>query len=126
MIPDYIRTCNEEVKKKVMGFRDSSDVWIENIDVTAESLVGFVLLFSNKAVTILKNTALVAYYVHAILSNVSVQGRQWLIHKEIMLVEFLLVSGTQEPLKEEEGPENKEMLVYGFTSLMNVLMESGV
>lgn len=33
----YTRACFEEVRKKVMGFRDSKNVWIESIDGSAES-----------------------------------------------------------------------------------------
>lgn len=54
-----------------MGYRCSGNVWIDNFDGTAESFIGFVLLFSDKKTTTLKNTALGAYSVHDFLLNVS-------------------------------------------------------
>lgn len=45
------------------------------------------------------------------------------------LVVIIPVSCTHEPLEEEEeveGAENKEILVFGITSTMNILLESGV
>lgn len=49
-----------------MECRDSGNVWSENSDGNGKSFVGFVQLFFDKSITILKCTALVAYYVQGV------------------------------------------------------------
>lgn len=51
MITNYIRTCYEEVQKKVMWSRANGTVWIENINGILESFAGFVQLLSDNAET---------------------------------------------------------------------------
>lgn len=46
MTMEYVRAKYEEVKKELLGSRDSGNVWTEHLDRIAESLVGFVQLFS--------------------------------------------------------------------------------
>lgn len=82
-----------------------------NIDGTAEFFVGFVQLLSEMTAATLKRTAFVAYPIHAICLNEYARRRQLLIANGNALEGVLLVRRTQEPLIEQEGAEDDEMLV---------------
>lgn len=56
LIQINFQTCYEEMKENQMGYRGSDNVRTENIDEPAESSVGFVQLFSDRAATTLKKT----------------------------------------------------------------------
>lgn len=72
----------------------------------------------------LKSTALVSYPMPNILLNFSDKRRQHLTEKGDTPVGFLSVCCTQQPLEKEKGTENEEMLMYGFTSSITLLLES--
>lgn len=74
--------------------------------------------------TTLNNTALVAYFAHTDLINVSARGKQCLIDNGHEQIGFLTVCCTQEQLDKEKGAEYEERSVYAFTS--STTIPSGV
>lgn len=74
----YIRTRYKEVRKTVMGSRDSSSVQIEISDGNPESFAGFRVIFC-KMGTRMKRTALGAYPPHAFLLSLPPSRRIWSI-----------------------------------------------
>lgn len=109
-----------------MGSLDSGNVWIENSDGSAESVVSIIYLFPSKTSMALRSTLLAAYPVQQILLNVSSRRGQQLIGNDHTLVGFLQVYCTQEELEEEECAKDEDILEYGFTSSMKVPLESGI
>lgn len=71
MTIEYIRTCNEEVKKKMMRSSNSGSVRIEKRNRNEESFVGLLLFFFDKTATILNSIVLVSYLLQAIRLNAS-------------------------------------------------------
>lgn len=99
MTTDYIRSCYEKVKKKVIGSLNKKYVGIEKGDANVESFVGFLQLFSNKTTAALTNTALVAHAVHVIPMSVLARIRQHLNDHIYTRVVFLPVCSTDEQLE---------------------------
>lgn len=62
---DYIRTCHKEVKQRLWDDRTAGMSGLREV-----LFVGFLQVFIDKMLTALKNTALVAYSIHAIVLNV--------------------------------------------------------
>lgn len=85
----------------------------------------FCFVIFRKTATTLTNTLLVAYLPHTNLYMCSTKRRQWLVENGHTLRCFQLICCTREPLEEEEGAEDEEIPVLGFSSSMNVPMESG-
>lgn len=59
-----------------MGSFDSRAVWDESENGKRESFVWFVQILSDKTVTTMKSTALVAYRIHAVSLNNSLRNSQ--------------------------------------------------
>lgn len=117
--------CYGEVKKEVMGSFESGDIWNERRGEGRETFVGFAQIFSDKTATSRKGSALVAYPVHAVLLNLSIGTRQWLIDQGHALVAFLPVCTGDEEMEEDVVGEGREVSVYRFTSLETVPLEDG-
>lgn len=73
MTTKYIGTRPEEVKKELMGFLDSGNVYIENSNGNVESFTYFIQIFSDKTATALNSTSLATFSVYSIIPDVSVR-----------------------------------------------------
>lgn len=80
----------------------------------------FAQKFSDKKVTTLKSTTLVAYPVQAILLHISLTKRQSKRDIGDILVGFLLVCPSVDEEKEEESNEDVDIFVYEFLSFKTV------
>lgn len=70
----------------------------------AHSLVGYLQMFSDKAVTSLRSKTLVAYSVYVVLLNSSLTYRRWLIENRHPLFVFLPVRwGQGREMKKKKG-----------------------
>lgn len=64
-----IQRCDGEMKRKVMEFHGSGNVWIEKGDRNVRSSAGFIELLPDETTTTSSSTALGAYHAQAILFN---------------------------------------------------------
>lgn len=78
-----------------MGSPGSGNLWIELIDGTAESFVGFAQFFFDKTPTMLQSSTLMGYPIHYIFLNMSVRRRQWCVDIGHALPGFLPIPCTQ-------------------------------
>lgn len=125
MTTDTIQTCKEEMKKDVMGFEATVDVWIDKSDEIMELFRGFVQLFSVRMATTLRNTMLVALPIHAILWNILDRRRPQMIDNGCTLAKFIPVRCSDERLEDKGGEKAEEMSVYGFMSSLEMTSENG-
>lgn len=87
--------------------------------------MGFVQMFKDKKVTMLKSTGFLAYPVHSIVLSILLSKMPCLIDSGHRLVVFLPVLCIE--YKAEEGSGRDDYIsVYGFTSSTTVSMERGV
>lgn len=77
MSTKYNLTGHKEVRKRTMKFRDCGNVWIENSDWNAKSLLGRIQILPSKTAKTPNTTALVTIPVHAILQNISTIKMRW-------------------------------------------------
>lgn len=71
-------------------------------------------------------TMLVPYSVYAILLNVLIRRRQWLVGNGQMLVGFLQVYRNGKQPKSRRSEEDEEISAYGLASSTLVLLGTGV
>lgn len=110
MTTTFFNRCYEEAGK-VMGSFDSRAVWSERRNGIRELFVGFVQIFSEKTLTTLKITELVAYPVHAMLLNVSRRKSHWVTDNGHTLVGFLLVCCSGDEVEEKVSSEGNNISV---------------
>lgn len=85
--------------------------------------MGFTQLFSGKLWSTRDSMTLVVYRVYAIFPSAPTRNRQWLIEKWNKLVSCLPVQYIEKHVEAEGTTEVKEVLVYGFTSLVTVQLQ---
>lgn len=71
----YFKRLYEVFKKSVMGSSDMQLYWNENSDNEGIGFLGFAQVFSDKTVSELKSSALVAYSVYVVSLNFSYSYR---------------------------------------------------
>lgn len=105
-----------------MGLFQSCVLWggRENGNITC--FAGVVHISKEKTVTAPKSTALAAYPVQVIRSNVKLRKMQSLIDNRHVLVGFVHICGSVHEVVEGEGSECDDTLVYRFASSTPVLL----
>lgn len=119
MTMEYISSCYEELKRNMMVFLDSGNVWIGNNNrngaVREIYSVDF-LQKRNDAQAYSASNVSCAYHSF----KVCARRNELLTDRWYRLVGFLPACCTQEQLEDEEGVEAEEMSVYGSKSTMTV------
>lgn len=104
-----IGTCYNQVKKNVARSNGSGKAWAKKSDGSKASIAGLNQLLSDKTVSTLKRTAVLAFPVHVSLLNVFVQRKYLMIDITHMLGGLLSVRYGDEKLEEKRSEEVDDM-----------------
>lgn len=86
----YIQTC-QHLRPEITGSIGSSIVWVEKVDETKKTFVGFTQIFSDETSTTINIIAFLAYPVRVMFLNISDRRRKLLEINANTLIGFISV-----------------------------------